>query len=74
MHRVRVRQAQAAVRADQEMLVGRRDVDGGRLDPGPRAGFLHLERRPAAQDLRHEAPVAGVQVLDDQHGNREIGR
>lgn len=74
MHRIRVRQAQAAVRADKETLVRRRDGDGGRLGPGPLPGFLHSERRPPAQDLRHEAPVAGIQVLDDENGDREVRR
>ena len=74
VHRVRVREAEAALGGHEQMLVGRCDVDGGGFDPGPLGRLLDVQRRPPVEDLRHEAAVAGVEVLDDDDGDREVGR
>ena len=74
MHGVRVRQAQSAPRVDQEVVVGRGDVDRRRLGGDTLGCLLDPERRSPAQDLRHEARVPRVEVLDDDHGDREVSR
>ena len=59
---------------DQEMAVGRRDVDVAGVDAGPFERFLNVKRGPAREDLRQQAAVPRVEVLDDEHGRAKGGR
>ena len=75
MHQLRVRQVEPADRSDEQVLVGWRDLDRRRFEPWrPRP-----PPRPGAAcggaGCPPSAGVAGIQVLDDEHRDRErLGR
>jgi hypothetical protein len=53
--------------ADQQVHVGRGDVDGARLDGLAVNRLLHRQPRAAAQEGWQQAFVPGIEVLDDEH-------
>ena len=74
MHELAAGQRQRSAFADQQVMIGRRDVDL------PRVGMLSLSReehrqlRPPAEHLGEDGPVPRVEVLHDDHRHREAGR
>lgn len=73
MDELGVGEGQDAVGADEEVPVGRRDVDGAGQRDLFRLGELHPELGATGEDLGEHRSVPGVEVLDDQHRYRQIG-
>ena len=67
-------QAEAAFGRDQQVLVGRCGIGRRRLELGPFGGLLDAQLRAAPQDVRHQAAMAGVEMLDDHDGEAEVRR
>jgi hypothetical protein len=63
-----------AIRVDQQVQIRRGDVDDARFQPVAFSRHAHFQRRPPAQDLDHQAAMARVQVLDNDHCCREVRR
>ena len=74
MHQFRLGEGQRAVGIDQQVAVGRGNVDGGRAQVIAFFGLLDLQRRAPAEDFSHQAAVTRVEMLDDDNGGRKIGR
>ena len=73
VHQLRVRQVHAAGGGHEQVHVGWRHIGRRRLELDALGSLLDLERRAAAQDVRHQRAVAGVEMLHDDHRDREVG-
>src|SRR5439155_508820 len=62
MDQLGLRQGQRPVGIDEQVAVGRRDVDGPGYHPVAFAGLHHFELGPPAQDVGHQAAVAVIGV------------
>ena len=60
------------VRVDQEMSIGRSHEDGTGTNAIAFLGLFDRERTVSAQDIRHQASVPRVEMLDDGDGRRKI--
>ncbi len=74
MYQLRLRQRKGSIRIDQQMAVGRGDVRQAGGDMETILGLHHAEGASAVEDLRHQAGMAGIQVLDHHDPGGEVGR
>jgi hypothetical protein len=74
VHELAAGQRQRPAFADQQVVVGRRDVDLPRLGPLPLTRQEHRQLGPSAEHLGDDGPVPRVEVLHDDHRHREVGR
>jgi len=74
VHELAAGQRQRPAFADQQVMVGRRDVNRPRLGPLTLACQDHRQLRPPAEHLGDDGPVPRVEVLHDNHRHREVDR
>src|SRR5262249_7454960 len=74
VHQFRLRELENTVRVDQQVAIRRGDVDGSRCGPVAVRRFLHPQCRRPGKDLRHQAAMVRIDVLDDDDDDPEIRR
>jgi len=74
VHELAAGKRQRPAFADQQVVVGRRDVDLPRLGSPSLARQQHGQLGPPAEHLGDDGPVPRVEVLHDDHRHREVGR
>jgi hypothetical protein len=73
MHQLGLRERQASVPIDQEVAVGRRDMNGSRPNLVTLGRLQDLEMGPPPKNLGHQAPVARIEMLDNDNRRGKTG-